>query len=203
VAEIMVIFVSTMVEGRSPLTALQLLWLNLLTDGAPALALGLEKGDPDIMDLPPRPVREPIINKLMLVGIIVQTIAITGVVLAAYYIGLQLDPVNRMLAQTMAFVTLSFSELLRAYTARSERVSVFKLGLFSNKYMQYAVLLSLVLLLAVVYIPFFQPVFKTVPLTTSEWSIILPLLLVPSIAAELTKAVINLIERKLGRQVFA
>ena len=194
VAEIMVIFISTLIEGRSPLTALQLLWLNLLTDGAPALALGLEKGDPDIMDQPPRPVREPIINRLMLVGIIIQTIAIAGVVLAGYYIGLGWDPANVRLAQTMAFVTLSASELVRAYTARSERVSVFKLGVFSNKFMQYAVMVSLVLLLAAVYVPFLQPIFKTVPLGIREWSIVLPLLLVPSIAAELTKAVIDFVE---------
>jgi Ca2+-transporting ATPase len=196
VAEIMVIFVATLIEGRSPLTALQLLWLNLLTDGLPALALGLEKGDPDIMDQPPRPVREPIINRMMSVGIIVQTIAITGVTLTAYYTGLRMDPSNRALAQTMAFVTLSASELVRAYTARSERVSIFKLGVFSNKYMQYAVLLSLALLLAVVYIPFLQTIFKTVPLGATEWSVVLPLLLIPSIAAEITKVFINLFERR-------
>ena len=196
VAEIMVIFVATMIEGRSPLTALQLLWLNLLTDGLPALALGLEKGDPDIMEQPPRPVREPIINRLMLVGIVIQTIAITAVVLAAYYTGLRWDPANVMLAQTMAFVTLSASELVRAYTARSERVSIFRLGVFSNKYMQYAVVLSITLLLAVVYIPFFQPIFRTMPLGMREWYVVLPLLLAPSIAAELTKGILTVIERR-------
>ena len=194
-AEIMVIFLAIMFGSGSPLTALQLLWLNLLTDGAPALALGLEKGDPDIMEQPPRPVREPIINRLMLVGIIVQTIAITAVVLGAYYTGLRWDPSNPALAQTMAFITLSASELVRAYTARSERVSLFRLGVFSNKYMQYAVLLSVVLLLTVVYVPFFQPIFKTVPLGLREWSLVLPLLLVPSVAAEVTKAVVRLSER--------
>jgi Ca2+-transporting ATPase len=203
VAEIMVIFVSTMIEGRSPLTALQLLWLNLLTDGAPALALGLEKGDPDIMDQPPRPVREPIINRPMRIGILLQTIAITAVVLVAYYIGLSWDPANVMLAQTMAFVTLSASELVRAYTARSERVSILQLGFFSNRYMQYAVLVSLVLLLLVVYVPFLQPVFRTVALGMREWSVVLPLLLVPSIAAELTKIVINAVERRRTAPVAA
>jgi Ca2+-transporting ATPase len=133
---------------------------------------------------------------MMSVGIIVQTFAITGVTLAAYYTGLRMDPSNRALAQTMAFVTLSASELVRAYTARSERVSIFKLGVFSNKYMQYAVLLSMALLLAVVYIPFLQPIFKTVPLGTTEWSVVLPLLLIPSIAAEITKVFINLFERR-------
>jgi len=190
-AEIMVIFVATLLGSLPPLNAIQLLWLNLLTDGAPALALGLEKGDPDIMQQPPRPVREPIINRSMFVGIIVQTIAITTAVLTAYYTGQAWNPSNPALAQTMAFVTLSASELVRAYTARSERASLFRLGVFSNKFMQYAVLASIVLLFSVVYIPFFQPVFKTVPLGIQEWTVVLPLMLVPSIAAEITKAVVR------------
>jgi P-type Ca2+ transporter type 2C len=190
-AEIMVIFLTTLAGQPPPLTAIQLLWLNLLTDGAPALALGLEHGDPDIMEQPPRPPREPIINRLMLTGIIVQTIAITAIVLTAYYIGWAWNPSDLTLAQTMAFITLSTSELARAYTARSERVSLFRLGVFSNKFMQYAVLLSIVLLLGAVYVPFLQPVFSTMPLGVREWTVILPLLLVPSIAAEITKAVVR------------
>jgi len=194
-AEIMIIFLATLAGSGSPLTAIQLLWLNLLTDGAPALALGLEKGDPDIMEQPPRPAREPIINRFMLAGIVVQTIAITAVVLAAYYIG---DRVwgSSSLAQTMAFVTLSASELVRAYTSRSERASLFRLGVFSNKYMQYAVLLSIVLLLGVVYVPFCQPIFDTVPLGVREWVVVLPLLLVPAVAAEITKASVRLRARR-------
>jgi len=186
-AEIMVIFLGTIFGAGSPLTPIQLLWLNLLTDGAPALALGLEKGDPDIMERPPRPVNEPIINRLMTIGISVQTVAITAVVLGAFYIGRRWDPTSPLLAESMAFVTLSASELLRAYTARSERASLFRLGVFSNKYMQYAVLLSIVLLMAVVYVPFLQPIFNTVALGVREWTLILPLLLVPSVAAEITK----------------
>jgi len=191
IAEIMVIFLATLAGSPPPLNAIQLLWLNLLTDGAPALALGLEKGDPDIMDRPPRPVREPIINRLMRVGIYVQTIAITAVVLTAYYIGQSWDPSNLALAQTMAFVTLSASELVRAYTARSERASLIRLGVFSNRYMQYAVLVSIALLLSVIYVPFLQPVFNTVPLGMREWTVVLPLLLLPGIAAEITKAVMR------------
>ncbi len=191
VAEIMVIFLGTLFGWGVPLTAIQLLWLNLLTDGAPALALGLEKGDPDIMEQPPRPVREPIINRLMTTGIGIQTVAITSVVLAAFYIGRMWDPGSPALGQTMAFVTLSASELARAYTARSERASLFRIGILSNKYMQYAVALSVVLLLSAVYLPFLQPVFDTVALGTREWTVMLPLLLVPAVIAEITKALIR------------
>ena len=194
-AEIATIFIATLLGWPSPLTPIQLLWLNLLTDGAPALALGAEKGDPDLMDRPPRPVNEPIINREMRLGMIVQTIAITAVVLLAYWLGLKegeaLHGVNSAgaiaLARTMAFITLSSSELFRAYTARSEFLSLFGAGVFGNKYMQYAVGASILLLLAVVYLPFLTPIFDTVAISPLEWLEMLPLILVPSVAAELTK----------------
>jgi Ca2+-transporting ATPase len=88
VAEIMIIFLATLAGLPIPLTAIQLLWLNLITDGAPALALAMEKGDPDVMSWPPRPKDEPIINRSMRVGIIVQTFAQTGAVLGAFVLGL-------------------------------------------------------------------------------------------------------------------
>ena len=190
-AEIATIFLATLTTGASPLTPLQLLWLNLITDGAPALALATEEGDPDIMDHPPRPPSEPIINPLMRVGLVVQTVAITAVTLGAYFLGLELFPGEPLVATTMAFVTLSFSELLRAFTARSEHYPILKIGILNNRLMNIAVLTSLSLLLAVVYIPFLQPVFKTVPLTWEQWQYVLPLLVVPAIAAELTKLVMS------------
>jgi Ca2+-transporting ATPase len=168
-----------------------LLWLNLITDGAPALALGTEKGDPDIMSQPPRPPSEPIINRFMQVGIAVQTIAITTVTLTAYLIGLTVHPEHPEFAETMAFVTLSFSELLRAYTARSERYPVYKIGIFNNRNMNLGVLSSFILLLAVIYIPFLQPIFNTTSLGWAQWELVLPLLLIPSLAAEVTKFVLS------------
>ncbi len=188
-AEIATIFIGTLVTRSSPLTAIQLLWLNLITDGAPALALATEKGDPDIMDHPPRPTSEPIINRFMQAGIAIQTVAITAATLTAYFIGLSLFPDQIEIAETMAFVSLSLSELLRAYTARSERLPVHKIGIFSNRLMNYAVIFSGILLLAVVYVPFLNPVFDTVPLSWDQWRYVLPLLFIPAIAAELTKIV--------------
>ena len=88
VAEIMIIFLATLAGLPAPLTAIQLLWLNLITDGAPALALAMEKGDPDIMDQKPRPKNEPIINSSMGLGIVIQTITQTGAVLTAFCLGL-------------------------------------------------------------------------------------------------------------------
>jgi len=199
--EIMILFTSMILNWPLPLTALQLLVLNLVTDGAPALALGLEKGDPDIMDLKPRPVNEPIINGSMVWGTVVQTVAIAGSVLAAFLIGLTrfefwgLSGTGAELAlrhaQTMAFVTLSASELFRAYTARSERYSVLSVGLFSNKWMQWAVLGSFLVLLATVYIPGLnETIFGNVPLDLGDWLVVFPLMLVPAITAEVHKALI-------------
>ncbi|MCJ7566954.1 MAG: cation-translocating P-type ATPase [Anaerolineales bacterium] len=197
-AEIAVIFTAILAGLPSPLTPIQLLWLNLITDGAPALALGMEKGDPDIMAQPPRPPDEPVINRPMRTRIGIQTLAIAGVTLAAYWMGIKLFPGIPEEAKTMAFVTLSFSELLRAFTARSERYPLHKIGFFSNKWMFYAVTSSLLLLLAVIYVPFLQPIFNTVPLGWTEWQIVLPLLFVPAIIAEISKWLLG-IQMKVAR----
>jgi Ca2+-transporting ATPase len=192
-AEIMILFLAMVFGWPLPLVAIQLLVLNLITDGAPALALGMEKGDPDIMDQHPRPVNEPIVNRDMIIGIAVQTVAITTAVLIAFRIGLATGEAH---ARTMAFATLSISELLRAYTSRSERYALWSLGVFSNKWMQWAVLTSLVILLGIIYVPFLDPIFATTFLTLEDWAIMLPLILLPSVAAEANKWVL----RKTGER---
>jgi Ca2+-transporting ATPase len=189
IGEILIIFLSMLAGLPIPLLPIQLLWLNLVTDGAPALALGLEKGDPDIMDRPPRPTKEPVINRDMLLGISIIPIADTIAVLGSFLLALnRFGWDNVAAARTVAFATLVTSELLRAYTARSERYSIFKTGVFSNKWMQYATGASFILLLVVIYVPFLQQVFGTVPLTINDWLIMLPFILLAPIAAELTKA---------------
>jgi len=198
--EILTIFLATLFRWDLPLTAIQLLWLNLLTDGAPALALGLETGEPDIMEQPPRPPEEPIINRAMRRGIAVQTVAITAATLGAFLLGKRWFPDNLAAARTMAFVTLSASELLRAYTARSERYSIFRIGVLSNKYMQMSVAVSMALLLAAVYVPFLDPVFDTAFVGPREWLAMAPLILFPAAAAEIAKL---LGRRRTRRSVLA
>jgi len=198
-----------------------LLWLNLITDGAPALALAMEKGDPDIMDQKPRAKNEPIINRSMGLGIVIQTFAQTGAVLTAFVLGLvwhletgaivpsgmnalgyvlQHDwrGVDVQTAETMAFVTLSLCELFRAYTVRSERASLFSIRVFSNRYMQYAVGLSIALLLLVCAVPFLQPIFNTHFMSLREWSVVLGLALIPAVSEEITKFFLRLPDRRLG-----
>jgi Ca2+-transporting ATPase len=210
VAEIMIIFLATLAGLPAPLTAIQLLWLNLVTDGAPALALAMEKGDPDIMEHKPRPKEEPIINGPMRLGIFIQTITQTGAVLTAFALGLiwhleagaiipdGVNPVLYLLqhdwrgvdvqtAETMAFLTLSLCELFRAYTVRSEKVSLFRIGVFSNRFMQYAVGLSITLLLLVTSVPFLRPIFNTHFPSPVEWSTVLSLALIPAVSEEITK----------------
>jgi Ca2+-transporting ATPase len=219
VAEIMIIFLAVLAGLPAPLTAIQLLWLNLITDGAPALALAMEKGDPDIMDHKPRAKKEPIINRSMGSGLIVQTIMQTGAVLTAFGLGLiwhleagaslpeGVNPIVYLIqhdwrgidvqtAETMAFVTLSLCELFRAYTVRSERASLFKIGMFSNKWMQYAVGLSLFLLILVTSVPFLQPIFNTHFLSGREWAFVIGLALLPAIAEEITKFFLRLQDRR-------
>jgi Ca2+-transporting ATPase len=194
-AEITILLIAMLAGWPLPLIPIQLLVLNLITDGAPALALGVEKGDPDVMDQAPRPVQEPIINRDMVIGIVVQTIAITVAVLTAFQVGLQVSEAH---ARTMAFATLSISELLRAYTSRSERYSLWSIGIFTNRWMQWAVLTSLVVLLAIIYVPFLDPIFGTTSLALDDWLVMFPLILVPSVAAEVNKWVLRkLSEREL------
>ncbi len=222
VAEIMIIFLATLAGLPAPLTAIQLLWLNLITDGAPALALAMEKGDPDIMEQKPRAKKEPIINRSMGLGMVVQTITQTTAVLTAFALGLiwhleagaQLTPgvnpiiyliqhdwrgVDVQTAETMAFVTLSLCELFRAYTVRSERASLFRIGIFSNKWMQYAVGLSLFLLILVTTVPFLQPIFNTHFLAGREWLIVIGLALIPAVSEEITKFYLRFKDRKAAR----
>ncbi len=187
IGEILIIFGAMLIGLPIPLRPVQLLWLNLVTDGAPALALGLEKGDPDIMKYPPRSPQEPVINRDMAIGIGVVGLVDAVAVLAVFFLALQRYPGQLMAAQTIAFVTLCASELLRAFTARSERHSVFSIGVFSNRAMLWAVGVSFLLVLMVVYVPFLRPFFDTVPLTANDWLFMLPFFLASPLAMELLK----------------
>jgi Ca2+-transporting ATPase len=185
--EILIIFGSMLFGLPIPLRPVHLLWLNLVSDGAPALALGMERGDPDIMKHKPRPPREPVINRDMAIGIGVIAVVDAIAILLAFTFGLQRYPGHLEAAQTIAFVTLCTSELIRAFTARSEYHSVFFIGMFTNKWMNWAVLASFLLVLAVVYVPFLQPFFDTVPLTADDWLFMLPFFFASPIAMELVK----------------
>jgi Ca2+-transporting ATPase len=187
VGEILIIFGAMLVGLPIPLRPVQLLWLNLVSDGAPALALGLEQGDPDIMKHPPRSPTEPVINRDMAIGIGVVGVVDALAILAVFYLALQRYPDQLVAAQTIAFVTLCSSELIRAFTARSEYHSIFSIGVFSNRWMVWAVGLSFLLVLMVVYVPFLRPFFDTVPLSVDDWLFMLPFFFASPVAMELLK----------------
>jgi P-type Ca2+ transporter type 2C len=195
VGEILIIFLAMLGGLPSPLRPIHLLWLNLVTDGAPALALGMERGEADAMRRPPRPRKEPVINRVMLYGIILQAVVMTIAVLIAFLYGLQAHPGNLAEAQTIAFITIVLSELLRSFTARSQRLSIFSIGWLSNPWMLLANASSLCLLLGVIYIPFFDPIFNTAMPALADWLVILPCILADALAAELFKAAL----RRWGR----
>lgn len=186
IGEILIIFVAMVSGWPLPLRPVQLLWLNLVTDGAPALALGMEKGEPDIMKKKPRPVSEPVITRRMMMMMFFQAVVMAISMLTVFSWSWQ---TYRELprAQTVIFATLVLSELFRAYPARSEYLPLWRIGFWTNRWLQYSVGLSLVLLFAVLEIPFLQPVFGTVPLTVVDWQLILPFSLLPALAAELVK----------------
>jgi Ca2+-transporting ATPase len=187
VGEILIIFGAMLAGLPIPLLPVQLLWLNLVSDGAPALALGMEKGDADIMRQPPRSPGEHVINRDMAIGIAVVGIVDALAILGVFCLALQRYPEQLVMAQTIAFVTLCASELLRAFTARSERHSVFAIGVFSNRWMVWAVATSFFAVLLVVYLPFLQPFFDTVPLSAGDWLLMLPFFFASPVAMELLK----------------
>jgi Ca2+-transporting ATPase len=186
-AEIVVIFTATLVGWPSPLAPLQLLWVNLITDGPPALAFGSREGGPRCHGAAAAPPAEPVINRPMRPGRRVQTVAIAVVTLLVFAFGLQAEPDDIRYAETLAFVALAASELPLAFTARSERYSLLRIGILGNRTMVYAVASSFALLLTVIYVPFLQGAFNTVPLTLDDWAILLPLVFIPAVAAEITK----------------
>jgi P-type Ca2+ transporter type 2C len=164
------------VEGGSgvvvPLLATQILWLNLVTDGAPALALGVDPADEGLMHIPPRPPGERVITRRMWMGIFFIGIIIaagTLFVLDASLPGGFIEGSGTLpYAQTMAFTTLVFFSLFTVFNARSDEQSAF-IGMFSNKWLWGAVLSSLLLQMAVIYIPFLQQAFSTVSLSVGDW----------------------------------
>jgi len=147
----------------------------------------MEQGDPDIMKQQPRPPKEPVITRDMAIGIGVIAVVDAIAILTVFYLALQRYPGHLEAAQTIAFVTLCCSELLRAYTARSEYNSIFTIGVLSNKWMNWAVTASFLLILAVVYVPFLNPFFDTVPLSVSDWLFMSPFFFASPIAMELVK----------------
>jgi Ca2+-transporting ATPase len=177
-----------------PLVALQILWVNLTTDGLPALALGVDPKAPDIMARPPRPPEEGVFTRSVIALMVVITAYLTVVLIPLFHhyyhgylavIGDQELSLTR--AQTMVFVTLVLAELVNAFNCRSEYHSIFRVGVLANRFLVIATLISLGMVVVVVQWPPLAGLFHAVPLGWKEWlfAAFLAFLLLPVV--EVTK----------------
>jgi Ca2+-transporting ATPase len=187
--EILTIFVSMLLWRESPLLPIHILWINLVTDSFPALALGMEQIEPGIMDRPPRKKEESLFSGGVGTATAVQGIMIGVLTLIAYYIGAYSNLVadaGIALGETMCFSVLALSQLVHAMNIRSSH-SLFKVGFFSNPYMVKAVITSALLILAVLCVPFLNAAFELIPMNASEWAIVISLSLTPLLLCEAGK----------------
>jgi P-type Ca2+ transporter type 2C len=170
----------------TPLTATQILWVNLVTDSLAAIALGLEKSEPDVMNQLPRDTTKSIFHGGLGYKIAVQGALLGVLSFIAYYIGYSLTK-DYHIAQTMTFMTLAFTQLFHAFNARSENHSIFKIGLFSNKYLILAFVASTILQLFTISFNFSRQLFDIVTLTINQSLIVLGLSILPIVIVELHK----------------
>lgn len=182
VGEIVTMFLAMILALPLPLVPIQILWVNLVTDGLPAIALGVDPAEKGIMNRPPRNVRESIFARGLGFKILSRGILIGIATLAVFWFSLQMEPDNLIKAQSMAFVTLVMAQLIHVFDCRSVEGGIFSRNLFENKWLIWSVLSSVLLLLGVMYIPAFQPVFRTVPLGGVDWLIVLFAAAVPTFA---------------------
>ena len=185
IGEIVTIFLGLILGLKSPLLAIQLLWINLVTDSLPAIALGLEKPEADIMDKKPRDSKKGIFADGLWQRIITEGTMLGILTLVAFSVGNYLYDIE--VGRTMAFVSLGLLELVHSFNIKSEE-SIFKVGLFENKYLLGAFILGALLQVIVVVIPSVAEVFKLVPLTQVQWMYTFGISILPLVIMEIQKA---------------
>ncbi|MGC5325298.1 calcium-translocating P-type ATPase, SERCA-type [Brevibacillus sp. SYSU BS000544] len=182
VGEILVMLFAMLCGLPLPLVPIQILWVNLVTDGLPAMALGVDPAESDTMYQKPRRKNENIFSRGLGWKIISRGFLIGITTLGAFWLTLNENPADLTHAQTVAFATLVMAQLIHVFDCRSEH-SVFHRNPFENTYLIWAVLSSLVLVLGVLYIDFFQPIFKTTDLSLRDWALILVAAGIPTFVA--------------------
>ena len=189
-AEILVVFTALMVGWPLPLAALQILWLNMITDVFPAMALALEPSNPDAMRRPPRDPREPLVTPRFVGLIAWQGALLAGVSLLAFTLGMRwygaAGPGLRH-ASTMGFMTLALVQVFHTFNARSQHRSAFTARLLTNGWLWAAIATCLLLQIAAVHVPILQAVLHTTPLTVTDWGVVIGLSLAPVGVVELVK----------------
>ena len=190
IGEILTVFVGLLFGFAAPLTASQLLWVNLVTDSLPAISLGLDKCEEDIMEKPP--VRGGIFSGGLWATIIFEGLMIGALALTAFSAGLKLTG-NITVGRTMAFAVLSLSQLVHAFNMRSEG-SVLK-NMLSNKYLDLSFVVGVILEVSVISVPALTPLFGVTALNITEWLIVAALALTPLLVVELQKWVNGKLKR--------
>ena len=185
--EILVMFCASLIGWPVPLLPIHILWVNLVTDGFPALALGVDPVDPGIMSKEPRKTNEGVITKQRAVLLLAQGAFIAFCSLFAFVMVLFVENEGIGRARTAAFVVLAVSQLFHSFNCRSTTESIFKLGIFTNKKLIAAAGVSFVLQLVVVYLPFFQKIFKTEMLSVFDWVLVIAVASFPFWAMEAVK----------------
>ena len=196
IGEIVTIFVGLLLGVKSPLLAIQLLWVNLVTDSLPAIALGLEPPEKNIMNRPPRDSRKSIFADGLMGKIVVEGFMIGMFTILAFFIGNKYYGIE--VARTMAFISLGMLELIHSFNVKSEE-SIFKVGLFENKYLLGAFVLGTVLQLGIVFVPSLAEIFKLTQLNSTQWLITLAISIAPIIIVEVQK---KFNELKFGKVVY-
>jgi len=194
--EIIAIFTSILIGWPTPLIPIHILWVNLVTDTLPALALGVEPGDPDVLKAPPRAPTESLFAHGGGATVIGNGIVIGLLTLAAYRIGLNWHAGSLIHARTMAFAVLSLSQLFHAFNMRHDTKSIFQVGILSNLFLLGAVLFGILMQVGVISVPLFAGIFKVVGLSARDWLYVLILSILPIVLNESAK----LTRRLLGKR---
>ncbi len=193
IMEILVLFFAMMLSGESEsaiaLTTIQLLWVNLTTDGLPAIALGVDPGDPDLMERKPRDPSESIFTRDVKAYLFAVPVLMTVLLLGGYFY--TLETYGLLEARTQLFTALVLMELANAVNARSLKYTVFKVGVFKNKFLWYAILSSFGLQLMVLYIPVFHGIFDVTYPTVFDWTIAIVFTLIVFFSIEIVKHVVS------------
>ncbi|AVQ39829.1 calcium-translocating P-type ATPase, PMCA-type [Clostridium botulinum] len=185
--EILALFIGILLGWPAPLRPIHLLWVNLITDSLPALSLGIDPGDPDIMDENPRDPKESLFAGGAGISLILNGLLIGVLTLVAFEVGRIRYSDSLMHAQTMAFVVLSVSQLFHSFNMRHPKKSIFQLGLFTNKYLFASVIFGIFLQDMVITIPFLASIFKVFDLTMQDWIFVCALSIIPLIINEIVK----------------
>lgn len=196
IGEIVTIFVGLLLGVKSPLLAIQLLWVNLVTDSLPAIALGVEPPEKNIMNRPPRDSRKSIFADGLMGKIVVEGFMIGMFTILAFFIGNKYYGIE--VARTMAFISLGMLELIHSFNVKSEE-SIFKVGLFENKYLLGAFVLGTVLQLGIIFVPSLAEIFKLTQLNATQWLITIVISIAPIIIVEIQK---KFNELKFGKVVY-